>query len=436
MTLDAGSILANRFELVREVGRGSMGKVWLAMHLTLGVRCAVKFMTSEAMGHPDYAARFALEARAIAHLNSPNIVRVLDYDVDDGVPFIAMEWLQGEDLGARIRRAGRLDPAVTHRILSQVARGLEKAHAAGIVHRDLKPENIFLAEEDEGEIAKLLDFGIATRISLQPGGGVTRAPQAGELVGTPAYMSPEQVAGVEVDHRADLWSLAVVAFECLTGQLPFRAESLADLFAEIQRAPLPVPSRVDPSCPPELDRWWAQAASRSLPDRFASASALAHALARALGVLGPSPEDRALPVRPPVRRSGLVAASLALALVPLAGMLLSERIDGRAQSRQSSAPGSPGSPGGAGEAVGTGSLAPSSVPPRVELVGLPNLPESAPRDPAGPVPMRVPAAAVVHANAARARVPALVPSKAVRASTGTPDPEGPSPRADDLDFGF
>ena len=397
MTLDAGSILANRFELVREVGRGSMGKVWLATHLTLGVRCAVKFMTSEAMGHPDYAARFALEARAIAHLNSPNIVRVLDYDVDDGVPFIAMEWLQGEDLGARIQRAGRLDPAVTHRILSQVACGLEKAHAAGIVHRDLKPENIFLAEEDEGEIAKLLDFGIAKRISFGSGGEVTRVPRAPELVGTPAYMSPEQVAGFEVDHRADLWSLAVVAFECLTGQLPFRADSLADLFATIQRAPLPVPSRIDPSCPPELDRWWARAASRSLPARFSSASALTHALARALGVIEPRPGAPSVPARPTMRRSGLVAAILALALAPLAGMFLTERIDGHARSRPSSAP------GGHGEAAGDGSPARPSMPAPVELVGLPDLPEAATRGPAGPVPMRAAATGVDANAAARAR---------------------------------
>jgi serine/threonine protein kinase len=431
MTLDAGSILANRFELVREVGRGSMGKVWLAMHLTLGVRCAVKFMTSEAMGHPDYAARFALEARAIAHLNSPNIVRVLDYDVDDGVPFIAMEWLQGEDLGARIRRAGRIDPAVTYRIVSQVARGLEKAHAAGIVHRDLKPENIFLAEEDEGEIAKLLDFGIAMRISLGPGGGVTRAPRARELVGTPAYMSPEQVAGVEVDHRADLWSLAVVAFECLTGQLPFRADSVPELFVRIQRAPLPTPSGVDPSCPPEFDRWWARAASRSLPDRFSSAPALAHALARALGVVEPIPEARALPDRPLLRRSRLAAAGLALALAPLAGTLLSERFDGQARPARSSTAARP--PGDLGEAAGAGSL--SSIPPPVELVGLPDLPEAAAHEPAAVMPMRV-RSAVEHANAARARAPALVPSKAARALTGSGDPEGPSLPADGVDFGF
>ncbi len=432
MTLDAGSILANRFELVREVGRGSMGKVWLAMHLTLGVRCAVKFMTSEAMGHPDYAARFALEARAIAHLNSPNVVRVLDYDVDEGVPFIAMEWLQGEDLGARIRRAGRLDPAVTHRVLSQVARGLEKAHAAGIVHRDLKPENIFLAQEDEGEIAKLLDFGVATRMSFGPGADAARASRAGELVGTPAYMSPEQVAGVEVDHRTDLWSLAVVAFECLTGQLPFQSDSLAGLFAEIQGAPLPVPSRVDPSCPPELDRWWARAASRSLPARFASAPALAHGLALALGVVEPSPEGRTLPERPPMRRSSLAAAGLALALGPLAGVLLGERIVGHARSRQSSAP----PPGDLDEAAGAGRLARPSIPPPVELVRLPDRPEAAIREPAGRMPARVPVAAVEQANASRVRAAALVPSKAARAPTGKVDPEAPSPPADDVDFGF
>src|ERR1700733_9340328 len=123
MTPEVGSIVANRFELVRELGRGSMGTVWLADHLTLGVRCAVKFMTVEATRDPNYRARFAREARAIAQLHSPNVVRVLDYDVYDGVPFIAMEWLHGEDLEARLLRVGRLDPRATHRILSQVAHG-------------------------------------------------------------------------------------------------------------------------------------------------------------------------------------------------------------------------------------------------------------------------------------------------------------------------
>ena len=135
VTPEVGCIVANRFELVRELGRGSMGAVWLANHLTLDVPCAVKFMAGEATRDPSYAARFELEARAIAKLTSPNVVRVLDYDVYEGMPFIAMECLQGEDLGARLQRVGRLDAATTYRIISQVAHGLAKAHAAGVLHR-------------------------------------------------------------------------------------------------------------------------------------------------------------------------------------------------------------------------------------------------------------------------------------------------------------
>ncbi len=289
-----------------------MGKVWLAMHLTLGVRCAVTFMTSEAMGHPEYAARFALEARAIAHLNSPNIVRVLDYDVDDGVPFIAMEWLQGEDLGARIRRAGRLDPAVTYRILSHGARGLEKAHAAGIVHRDLKPENIFLAEEDEGEIAKLLDFGIATRISCDSGGGVTRAPNAGVELARHARVHESRTGG-RCRGRSPGGPLVVGGGRL---RMPDGPAPVSSRFARrpVRRDPARAAPRAQPGRPgavrPSSIDGGHRAASRSLPDRFATASALAHALARALGVLEPSPEATGLPARPLMRRSGLVAASL------------------------------------------------------------------------------------------------------------------------------
>ena len=249
--------MGNRFELVRELGRGSMGTVWLAEHLTLNLRCAVKLMTREAMDDPSFAARFVVEARAIAQLNSPHVVRILDHDTHEGTPFIAMECLQGEDLGARIKRLGRLDASATYRIVSQVANGLAKAHAAGIVHRDLKPENIFIAQDDDwegGEVAKLLDFGVAKMTGLGSFEGAAKSTQAGSLVGTPAYMSPEQARGVDVvDHRSDLWSLAVVAFECLTGKLPFDGPALGEVFAKILFEPLPVPSEVDPICTTAFD---------------------------------------------------------------------------------------------------------------------------------------------------------------------------------------
>jgi eukaryotic-like serine/threonine-protein kinase len=316
MTPAPGSIVGNRFRLVRELGRGSMGTVWLADHLTLGVRCAVKFMTVEATRDPNYRARFAREARAIAQLHSPNVVRVLDYDVYDGVPFIAMEWLHGEDLEARLLRVGRLDPRTTHRILSQVAHGLARAHEAGIVHRALKPGNIFLAEEDGDEIAKLLDFGIAKIFAVD---GVDSGTQAGTVLGTPAYMSPEQAREVtEIDYRSDLWSLAIIAYECLVGQLPFDGPSLGDIFARIMFEPIPVPSRSMPGLSRAFDRWWERAVSRDVEGRFTGARELVDELGRALFSQdtrrshGELSLARSLPPLPRRRRSGMAVAAFGL----------------------------------------------------------------------------------------------------------------------------
>jgi serine/threonine-protein kinase len=261
-----------------------MGSVWLANHLTLHVRCAVKFMSSDSQvqGDASFRTRFEFEARAIAQLHSPHVVRILDYALVDDVPFIAMEYLQGEDLSARLSRVGRLDAATTYRIVSQVARGLGKAHVARLVHRDIKPENIFLAvEDDELETVKLLDFGVAKSSAY----AVEAGTQAGALVGTPAYMSPEQVRGVrEIDHRSDLWSLAVVTYQCLTGQLPFESQALGEMFAKIMYEPIPIPTAVAPWLTPEFDAWWARAASRGVEDRFASARELALALGEALAI--------------------------------------------------------------------------------------------------------------------------------------------------------
>lgn len=290
MTPTVGSIVANRFELVCELGRGTMGSVWLANHLTLHVRCAVKFMSGDSQSDPSFRSRFEFEARAIAQLQSPHVVRILDYAVVADVPFIAMEYLQGEDLSARLKRVGRLDPASTYRVISQVARGLGKAHLAQLVHRDIKPENVFLArEDDEQELVKLLDFGVAKSSAFALQGTGT---QAGLLIGTPAYMSPEQVRGTrEIDHRSDLWSLAVIAYQCLTGRLPFESQALGDLFAQIMYEPMPVPTEIAPWLTAEFDAWWARAASRKVDDRFSSARELAVALGQALAIPGVGSSD-------------------------------------------------------------------------------------------------------------------------------------------------
>ena len=175
MTPSGGDIIANRFRLVRELGRGGMGSVWLADHLTLEVRCAVKLIAGEGVCNPKYILRLHEEARTMAQVQSPHVVRVLDHDVCGDVPYIAMELLEGEDLRARLMREGVLDPLATYKIISQIARGLAKAHAVGVVHRDLKPENVFLAEDDDQVIVKLLDFGIAnsaaSRVAPAEGSG-------------------------------------------------------------------------------------------------------------------------------------------------------------------------------------------------------------------------------------------------------------------------
>ncbi len=339
MTPAIGRIFADRFELVRELGRGSMGSVWLANHSTLRVRCAVKFISSDSQVDPSFRTRFEFEARAIAQLQSPHVVRILDYAVVDDVPYIAMEYLEGEDLSVRLSRVGKLDAPTTCRIVFQVARGLTKAHTARLVHRDIKPENIFLAtRDDEPETVKLLDFGVAKSCAFPTKGTRT---QAGMLVGTPAYMSPEQVRGTrEIDHRSDLWSLAVVAYQCLTGRLPFESEALGDLFAQIMYEPMPVPTTVAPWLSPEFDTWWTRAAARSVDHRFSSARELAVALAEALAIPGLTSELEGtgrwlhlpLPSCPPIATSEDSKPALASTRAPLTQSLRGAREPMRSRS--------------------------------------------------------------------------------------------------------
>jgi serine/threonine-protein kinase len=303
LKLAAGVVVADRFRLERPLGQGGMGAVWRAQHVGLHIPCALKFIHAHAAASAEVRERFEREARGAAQIRSPNVVQILDHGVWEGTPYIAMELLEGEDLSQRLKRQGMLDFPEVVSIVSQVARALGRAEAAGLVHRDLKPANIFLVRDDDREIAKVLDFGVAK--SLTPAGLGEARTETGTLLGTPYYMSPEQAQGTRaLDHRSDLWSLAVITFQCLTGELPFRSEALGDLLMKIMMAPLPVPSEVAP-LPPELDAWWARAAARDPAQRFQSAKELAEALALALGVTrdrGDAAVDTA-PRVPPTARS-------------------------------------------------------------------------------------------------------------------------------------
>jgi serine/threonine-protein kinase len=267
-------ILSGKYRLERELGRGGMGSVWLAEHLTLRSPVAIKLIDPGIAENPEALARFLREAQAAAALRSPHVVQILDHGVDNGVPFIVMELLEGESLASRIERAHRLSPAETARILTQVARAVTRAHEAGIVHRDLKPDNIFLVRNDEEEVAKVLDFGVA-KASSHGMGAASGATRTGSVLGTPYYMSPEQAEGAKsIDGRSDLWALGVIAWECLLGTRPFEAETLGGLLLAICARDIPVPSSVG-AVPPGFDAWFAKACARNVAYRFNSAKELA-----------------------------------------------------------------------------------------------------------------------------------------------------------------
>jgi hypothetical protein len=277
--MQSGVVLAGKYRLESLLGRGGMGSVWRATHLGLHAPVAIKLIDAGIVTNPEALARFVREARAAAGLRSPHVVQILDHGIDEAshTPFIAMELLEGESLGVRLQRTGRLTPAETARVVSQVARALTRAHEAGIVHRDLKPDNIFLVANEDEEIAKILDFGIAkSRQEL----GVDSATRTGAVMGTPYYMSPEQISGTrDVDHRTDVWALGVIACECLTGVRPFEAESVGGLTLKICVEPPPIPSRLGP-VPPGFDAWFSRATARAFGDRFQSARELADELRR------------------------------------------------------------------------------------------------------------------------------------------------------------
>jgi eukaryotic-like serine/threonine-protein kinase len=293
MSLEAGKLVGRKYRLERLIASGGMGAVWEARHEQLGVPVAVKLIASSLAGDPAARARFEREARAAAQLRSPHVVQVLDYGIDDDLPYMAMEMLRGEDLAARIARRGRLSPRRAARILGDVAKAVALAHDAGIVHRDLKPRNVFLARVGDDEVVKVCDFGIAKE--LRPGEIAARDETAtGTLLGSPHYMSPEQARGGRVDQRSDLWSMGVLAFEAITGRRPFVGDNMGDVIVRICTDPVPAVSQGADGLPAELDGFFARALAREPSQRFASARELAEAL-QAIAVQTAEDEDEVEP---------------------------------------------------------------------------------------------------------------------------------------------
>ena len=308
MVLEAGRILHDRYRLIRPVGHGSQASVWVAEHLALTTTVAVKLIDPELAKKESARERFRREATAAAQLRSAHVVQILDHGIEDDQPFIVMELLDGEDLFERLTHRTRITLRETSKIVTQVARALTRAHAAGIIHRDLKPENIFLVPNDDDEVVKVLDFGVAK--FKDPGKAAMQRTGLGTLIGTPHYMSPEQVKGIsEIDYRADLWALGVIAFQCVTGDLPFDSEGVGDLLIKISIGEMPVPSKVLPSVPANFDAWFARACDREPARRFQSAREMAVALGGVVGVFGEG-GARTPSIRPPGKISIFPAAAI------------------------------------------------------------------------------------------------------------------------------
>jgi uncharacterized protein (TIGR02265 family) len=296
----AAPLVGGRYELETVLGTGGAGEVWRARHVTLGSHVAIKFLHTSLAEHAPTRERFLTEARVAAQLETRYAVRVFDFGIaDDGRPYLVMDLLHGETLGQRLKRVGRLSPYLAVHFLSLAARALSRAHALHIVHRDFKPDNVVLVPEEDGhlESVKVLDFGVAklVRELATDDAPPTSEPMSteaisesltrpGSMLGTPRYMAPEQIVGVaDLDLRADVWALGVVAFECLTGEAPFQGKGLVELFANIQCGIHPRASALVPELPETFDAWFDRACAAHPLDRFASATLAATELASALG---------------------------------------------------------------------------------------------------------------------------------------------------------
>ena len=276
--VQVGSVIGGRYRLLRQVGEGAMAAIWEAEHMTLGRSVAVKFLHTVGPPQSDASQRFVREARVAAAIKHRNVVDIIDFGLTDGDhrPFMVMELLEGQTLNDYLATRGRLSVPDAARLVSDVLRGLAAVHDAGIVHRDLKPDNIFLVRDEDGPFPKLLDFGLSRRVGR---GDMTAE---GIILGTPDYMSPEQAQGQRhIDARTDIYSMGVIFYELVTGQMPFDGSSLAELLSRVVDGKyVPLTDRF-PDAPPLLVDILERAMHKDRARRYGNAREMRAALATA-----------------------------------------------------------------------------------------------------------------------------------------------------------
>jgi serine/threonine-protein kinase len=267
------------FVLEAPLGEGAMGVVFRARRVRDGARAAIKFLNGEARDRPDLRKRFEREARALREIAHPNVLAVLAYGRDGETPYLATELLEGRTLDSLLSST-RLDPDRALGIADQMLSGLGCAHHQGIIHRDVKPENVFLVRDGMSERAKLIDFGLVRFGDNARGGAASVLTAMGTVMGSPAYMAPEQGFGQEATERSDVYSAGVVLYELLTGAWPFVAEEVSDMIRAHALAPLPplTESRPELEVKPALEAVIARALAKKPADRFADAREMQRAL--------------------------------------------------------------------------------------------------------------------------------------------------------------
>ena len=281
----AEEVISDRYRIVECIGKGAMGTVYRAEHVQLGKAMAVKLLHRDLEQNPENVARFHREAEAASRLNHPNTVHVFDFGTtESGSLFLAMEYVEGEDLGKIIAREGAMPFGRVAYICALVAGSVADAHAAGVIHRDLKPENIVVTHGRDGDRPKVLDFGLA---KLFEGSLGTQITGAGTIVGTPFYMSPEQIQGKELHPRSDVYALGSIMYECVVGQPLFEAPSPVGILTKHLSEEPPAPSTRSPlSVPSEADDIILRCLAKNPEDRFQTAEALRQALIDYLTTVG------------------------------------------------------------------------------------------------------------------------------------------------------
>ena len=328
-----GTVLAERYAIVRRIGEGGMGAVYEARHAIIGKRVAVKVLLEKFLENQELVARLLQEARLASSIGHENIVDVTDYGTtNDGRAFVVMEFLDGEALAQLVIRDAPLPVERSLSILRQVCSALSAAHAKGIVHRDVKPENIYLVRRGEVDFVKVVDFGVSKAVQVrEEGPDWQRLTRTGTVLGTPLYMSPEQARGGEdVDHRTDIWGAGLMLYECLTGEVPFRANNYLGVISQVITQETVPPSQLRPELgiPAAVDRVVMRALEKDRDRRYQQMADFEHDLERLLAgdstvalreVPGPSEAPAGHPLRWPLAALGVLALGVAIAVALVGG---------------------------------------------------------------------------------------------------------------------